>query len=94
MGWGLFNQNFTESFNEGLVNSVFSPNGKTMNDVCILTFQIEQKMTLLKLLHVLLDESDFVVAHNGKRFDMKKIRAREWIARGLNHIHLFVLLIR
>lgn len=31
---------------------------------------------LCKSLHVLLSKADIVVAHNGKRFDMKKIRAR------------------
>ncbi|QVW29516.1 ribonuclease H-like domain-containing protein [Stenotrophomonas phage BUCT603] len=31
---------------------------------------------LCKSLHKLLSEADIVVAHNGKRFDMKKIRAR------------------
>ena len=36
---------------------------------------------LLQELHNLLDEANFVIAHNGRRFDMKKIRAR-MITRG------------
>ncbi len=35
----------------------------------------DDTLLLLKL-HALLDEADFVVAQNGKRFDLKKIRAR------------------
>ncbi|MGU9537308.1 hypothetical protein, partial [Proteus mirabilis] len=36
---------------------------------------------LLQELHDLLDEADFVIAHNGRRFDLKKIRAR-MVTRG------------
>lgn len=41
---------------------------------------IEDDRPLLERLHKLLDEADIVVAHNGKRFDVKKINARLVIA--------------
>lgn len=37
---------------------------------------IEDDTFLMGKLHKLLDEADFVVAHNGRRFDLKKINAR------------------
>jgi len=37
---------------------------------------IENDTELLNKLHVLLEEADFVIAHNGKAFDLKKINAR------------------
>lgn len=37
---------------------------------------IEDDYELLVKLHKLLDEADFVIAHNGKKFDIKKINAR------------------
>lgn len=37
---------------------------------------IEHDKPLLARLHKLLDEADIVVAHNGKKFDVKKINAR------------------
>lgn len=37
---------------------------------------VEDDTLLLNRLHQLLNEADFVVAHNGKRFDLKKINAR------------------
>jgi uncharacterized protein YprB with RNaseH-like and TPR domain len=37
---------------------------------------IEDDTTLLEQLHALLDEADVVIAHNGRRFDVPKIRAR------------------
>lgn len=37
---------------------------------------VEDDQLLLVKLHALLDEADYVVAHNGKNFDVKKINAR------------------
>ena len=37
---------------------------------------IEDDRSLLGHLHALLDEADIIVAHNGRKFDMKKINAR------------------
>lgn len=36
----------------------------------------EDDMNLLRQIHVLFDEADFVVAHNGDKFDIKKINSR------------------
>lgn len=44
--------------------------------------QIEDDTDLMRKLHALLDEADIVVAHNGRRFDLKKINAR-FILRGM-----------
>lgn len=37
---------------------------------------LEDDTLLMAKLHKLLDEADFVVAHNGKKFDIKKVNAR------------------
>jgi hypothetical protein len=37
---------------------------------------IENDVALMQELHALLDEADMVVAHNGRRFDLKKINVR------------------
>lgn len=37
---------------------------------------IEDDRDLMKKLHKLLDEADVVIAHNGKKFDIRKIKAR------------------
>lgn len=37
---------------------------------------VEDDRPLLEQLHALLDEADIVIAHNGRRFDVPKIRAR------------------
>jgi len=37
---------------------------------------IEDDTPLLEQLHALLDEADIVIAHNGRKFDLPKIRAR------------------
>ena len=38
--------------------------------------RLEDDSLLLAELHTLLDQADFVVAHNGRKFDLKKINAR------------------
>lgn len=82
MGWGLFNQNFsTEQINEDWSILSFSAKWQNSSDVIYYDISDRTEDDLLKLLHSLLDDADFVVAHNGKRFDMKKIRAR-MVARG------------
>lgn len=43
---------------------------------------IEDDRSMLLKLHALLDEADIVVAHNGRKFDVKKINAR-FIQHGL-----------
>jgi len=43
---------------------------------------IEDDRDLMQTLHTLLDAADIVVAHNGKRFDVRKIKAR-FILNGL-----------
>lgn len=44
---------------------------------------IEDDTNLLAQLHLLLSEADFIVAHNGRKFDLKKINAR-FIQKGFS----------
>lgn len=76
-GWGLFNQNY------GLQQVIkdwdilsFSAKwlGSEENNYYDVVDYTERG--LLGILHKLLSEADFVLGHNVKRFDLKKIRAR------------------
>lgn len=81
-GWGLFNQNFsTEQIAEDW--SILSYSAKWYDSDEVMYSDVSNKTEdeLLAELHKLLDEADFMVAHNGKRFDLKKIRAR-MVTRG------------
>lgn len=81
-GWGLFNQNFSvdqiaEDWSILSYSAKFADTDEVMySDVTEMT-----EDELLQELHDLLNEAQFVIAHNGRRFDMKKIRAR-MITRG------------
>lgn len=82
-GWGLFNQNFSidqieEDWSILSYSAMWYDEDVPMyEDV---TTQTED--SLLWKLHDLLNEADFTITHNGRRFDHKKIRAR-MVARGL-----------
>lgn len=81
-GFGLFNQNFSlEQIAEDW--SILSFSAKFMGEEEILYYDVSEHTEdfLLDRLYELLDEAEFVLAHNGRRFDMKKIRAR-MVARG------------
>jgi hypothetical protein len=81
--WGLWQQNISLA-QIGLEWSVLSFAAKWLHapkksTVFMDTFDEDDNrndMTLLAKLWELLDAADFVVAQNGKRFDMKKINAR------------------
>ena len=81
-GFGLFNQNF--ALNQIAEDwSILSFSSKWLHSdeitYCDVSEMTEDDL-LLKLYH-LFDEADFIVAHNGRRFDLKKVRAR-MVARG------------
>lgn len=81
-GWGLFNQNFSvDQIAEDW--SILSYSAKYADSDEVLYSDVTEMTEdeLLQELHDLLNEADFVIAHNGRRFDMKKIRAR-MITRG------------
>lgn len=77
VGWGLFNQNFSlEQVEEDSSIISFSAKWYDEEEVMYMDVTENTEEDLLKALHNLLDEADFVIAHNGRRFDLKKIRAR------------------
>lgn len=81
-GWGMFNQNFSvEQIAEDW--SILSYSAKWLDSDEVMYSDVTEKTEddLLEELHALLDEAHFAVAHNGKRFDLKKIRAR-MVTRG------------
>lgn len=81
-GWGLFNQNFSvDQIAEDW--SILSYSAKYADSDEVLYSDVTEMTEdeLLQELHDLLNDADFVIAHNGRRFDMKKIRAR-MITRG------------
>lgn len=76
-GWGLFNQNFSvDQIAEDW--SILSYSAKWYDSDEVMYSDVTEKTEddLLQELHDLLNEADFVIAHNGRRFDLKKIRAR------------------
>lgn len=81
-GWGLFNQNFSvDQIAEDW--SILSYSAKWYDSDEVIYSDVSEKTEddILKELHELLNEADFAIAHNGRRFDLKKIRAR-MITRG------------
>lgn len=81
-GWGLFNQNFSvDQIAEDW--SILSYSAKWYDEERVFYSDVTEKTEddLLQELHDLLNEADFVIAHNGRRFDLKKIRAR-MVTRG------------
>ncbi len=81
-GWGLFNQNFSvDQIAEDW--SILSYSAKYADSDEVLYSDVTEMTEdeLLQELHDLLNDVDFIIAHNGRRFDLKKIRAR-MITRG------------
>jgi uncharacterized protein YprB with RNaseH-like and TPR domain len=81
-GWQLFNQNFSvDQIAEDW--SILSYSAKWFDEDEIIYSDVTEKTEddILVELYDLLDEADFVIAHNGRRFDLKKIRAR-MVTRG------------
>lgn len=82
-GFGLFNQNFSlDQIAEDW--SILSFSAKWYDEEEVMYYDVTEMTEddLLSILHNLFDEAHFIVAHNGRRFDLKKIRSR-MIARGL-----------
>lgn len=75
-GFGLFNQNFSvDQIEEDI--SLLSFAAKWIEDDEVMYYDVSEysELELLEKLHILLDEAHFIIAHNGRRFDMKKIRS-------------------
>lgn len=76
-GWALYNQNFSlDQIQEDWHILSFSAKWRKEEEVLYYDVAEYVEEDLLAKMHDLLEEADFVVAHNGRRFDMKKIRAR------------------
>lgn len=81
-GFGLFNQNFSlEQIAEDWSILSFSAKWFDCDEVMYYDVSENTEDEILEKIYTLFEEADFIVAHNGKRFDLKKIRAR-MIARG------------
>lgn len=81
-GWGLYNQNFSiDQIEEDW--SILSYSAKWFDSDEVMYSDVSEKTEdcILAELHDLLCEANFIIAHNGRRFDLKKIRAR-MVARG------------
>lgn len=81
-GFGLFNQNFSvDQIAEDW--TILSYSAKWSDEDTVIYSDVSEKTEdqLLAELHALMDEADFAIAHNGNRFDWKKIRSR-MITRG------------
>jgi len=81
-GYQLFNQNFSvDQIAEDW--SILSYSAKWFDSDEVIYSDVSEKTEdeILQELWELLDEAHFVIAHNGKRFDLKKIRAR-MVTRG------------
>lgn len=81
-GFGLFNQNFSlEQIAEDW--SILSFSAKWIGEEEVLYYDVSEYTEdyLLDRLYELFEEAEFAVAHNGRRFDMKRVRAR-MAARG------------
>lgn len=75
-GFGLFNQNFSvDQIEEDI--SLLSFAAKWIEDDEVMYYDVSEhsELELLQKLHALLNEAHFIIAHNGRRFDMKKIRS-------------------
>lgn len=76
-GWGLFNQNYSlEQIEKDWTLLSYSAKWVGEDEVFYSDVTEKTEDDLLSELHGLLDVADFVIAHNGRRFDMKKIKAR------------------
>lgn len=75
-GFQLFNQNFSvDQIQEDISLLSFAAKWIEDDEVMYYDVSVHTELELLQKLHVLLNEAHFVIAHNGRRFDMKKIRA-------------------
>lgn len=75
-GFQLFNQNFSvDQIQEDISLLSFAAKWIEDEEVMYYDVSVHTELELLQKLHVLLNEAHFVIAHNGRRFDMKKIRA-------------------
>jgi|SRR5690606_31772023 len=81
-GWGLYNQNFSlEQIEEDWSIISFASKWYGEDAVTYMDVSNHTEHDLLETLHGLFNQADFILAHNGRRFDYKKIRSR-MIAHG------------
>lgn len=76
-GWALFNQNFgLEQIHKDWTIISYSAKWIGDDDVIYEDVSTQTEDELIAGLWNILNEADCVIAHNGKKFDIKKIRAR------------------
>ena len=76
-GWGMWNQNYSlEQIHEDWTIISFSAKWVGDDEVFYYDATDYSELELLQFLWGMLSDAHFVIAHNGRRFDMKKIRAR------------------
>jgi len=76
-GFGLFNQNFSlDQIEEDWQILSFSSMWWEDEEVLYMDITEYSEKDLLWKLHELLDEADFVLGHNVRRFDLRKIKSR------------------
>ena len=82
-GWGLWNQNFSlDQIEEDWSIISFSAKWYGVGGIHYYDITKFTEEELLAALWVMLNQADFCLTHNGRRFDLKKIRAR-MIAYGM-----------
>ena len=70
-GFQLFNQNFSvDQIQEDISLLSFAAKWIEDDEVMYYDVSVHTELELLQKLHVLLNEAHFVIAHNGRRFDM------------------------
>lgn len=76
-GWGLWNQNYSiEQIEKDWDIISYAAKWRDEDDVMYNDISEDTEDVLLEELWNLLNEADIVIAHNGRKFDLKKIRAR------------------
>lgn len=81
--WGMYEQNLAEVIQDEYILGIgYRHVGekkaywKGLPDFPLYAKDKKNDLELVKFIATLLDEADFITAHNGRTFDMKKIRAR------------------
>ena len=82
--WGQYEQNVIKQVKESEIISIAWKwlGEKTTHSLCLNDFKKNREECLAKKLHEIINEADVVVAHNGRRFDVKMAN-RTFIHYGL-----------
>ena len=82
--WGQYEQNVIKQVKESEIISIAWKwlDGKKIYSLCLGDLRGNKEKELVKTLHTLINDADVVVAHNGKRFDIRMAN-RAFIRYGL-----------